>query len=171
MGPLTSAGHRDRVLSYVEVAQAAGRHDSDRRQGARTTPNCAAGCYVEPTVVDAQARAIASARKRSSARSSRVTRFKDDAEALEIANSTDVRPRRRAVDQQPAARAPRARGRSAPAWSGSTATSAFNPGSPFGGVGESGYGREMGFEAMHEYTEAKSVWVNVDAQIPPFYKR
>ena len=46
-----------------------------------------------------------------------------------------------------------------------------HPGSPFGGVGESGYGREMGFFAMHEYTEAHSVWVNVNAQIPPFYPR
>lgn len=46
-----------------------------------------------------------------------------------------------------------------------------NPGSPFGGVKASGYGREMGFEAMHDYTEAKSVWVNVDAQVPPWYPR
>ena len=46
-----------------------------------------------------------------------------------------------------------------------------NPGSPFGGVGASGYGREMGFEAMHEYTEPKSVWINVDANIPPWYPR
>jgi len=29
----------------------------------------------------------------------------------------------------------------------------------------------MGFDAMHEYTEPKSVWVNVDAQIPNFYQR
>jgi len=29
----------------------------------------------------------------------------------------------------------------------------------------------MGFEAMHDYTEAKSVWINVDADIPPWYKR
>ena len=27
------------------------------------------------------------------------------------------------------------------------------------------------FEAMHDYTEAKSVWVNVDAKIPPWYPR
>jgi acyl-CoA reductase-like NAD-dependent aldehyde dehydrogenase len=46
-----------------------------------------------------------------------------------------------------------------------------HPGSPFGGVGESGYGREMGFEAMHGYTDPKSVWVNVDATLPPFYQR
>jgi betaine-aldehyde dehydrogenase len=29
----------------------------------------------------------------------------------------------------------------------------------------------MGFEAMREYTEAKSIWINVDAQIPPWYAR
>ena len=46
-----------------------------------------------------------------------------------------------------------------------------HPGSPFGGVGQSGYGRDLGIECMHEYTEAKSVWINYDAQIPPFYKR
>jgi aldehyde dehydrogenase (NAD+) len=46
-----------------------------------------------------------------------------------------------------------------------------NPGSPFGGFKASGYGREMGFEAMRDYTEAKSVWVNVDAKIPPWYPR
>jgi len=44
-----------------------------------------------------------------------------------------------------------------------------NPGSPFGGVGRSGYGREMGFAAMAEYTTEKSVWINVDAPIPDWY--
>lgn len=40
-----------------------------------------------------------------------------------------------------------------------------------GGVGQAGYGREMGFEAMHDYTDAKSVRVNVDAQLPVWYPR
>ena len=46
-----------------------------------------------------------------------------------------------------------------------------SPASPFGGVQGSGYGREMGFEAMHEYTQPKSVWINVDAQLPVWYPR
>jgi len=46
-----------------------------------------------------------------------------------------------------------------------------SPASPFGGVGQSGYGREMGFEAMRGYTDPKSVWINVDAAIPPWYPR
>jgi betaine-aldehyde dehydrogenase len=40
-----------------------------------------------------------------------------------------------------------------------------------GGSGMSGYGREMGFDAMREYTQVKSIWVNVDAQIAPHYAR
>jgi acyl-CoA reductase-like NAD-dependent aldehyde dehydrogenase len=44
-----------------------------------------------------------------------------------------------------------------------------NPGSPFGGTGKSGYGREMGFAAMAEYTAQKSVWINVDATLPDWY--
>ncbi|MEO1440214.1 MAG: aldehyde dehydrogenase family protein, partial [Chloroflexota bacterium] len=34
--------------------------------------------------------------------------------------------------------------------------------SPFGGYKQSGYGREMGKEAMDLYTEVKSVWVNLE---------
>jgi acyl-CoA reductase-like NAD-dependent aldehyde dehydrogenase len=43
-----------------------------------------------------------------------------------------------------------------------------NPGSLFGGMKGSGYGRGMDFGAMRDYTEPKSAWVNVD---PPFYPR
>ena len=42
---------------------------------------------------------------------------------------------------------------------------------PFGGTGKSGYGREMGFAAMDEYTTKKSVWINVDATLPDWYAR
>jgi len=31
--------------------------------------------------------------------------------------------------------------------------------SPFGGFGQSGYGRSSGLEALHAYTTTKSVWV------------
>jgi hypothetical protein len=30
-------------------------------------------------------------------------------------------------------------------------------------------GREMGFEAMHEYAQPKSVWVNVGGEVPDWY--
>jgi hypothetical protein len=47
----------------------------------------------------------------------------------------------------------------------------FHPASLFGGVGWSGYGREVGFEVMHECGQMKSVCLNVNAQVMPWYAR
>lgn len=38
--------------------------------------------------------------------------------------------------------------------------------SPFGGFGRSGYGRSSGLEALHAYTQVKSVWVETAANPP-----
>ena len=37
----------------------------------------------------------------------------------------------------------------------------YDPGLPFGGYKQSGFGRERGEEAMHEYTQVKSVWTDL----------
>lgn len=168
MGPLTSAIHRDRVLSYVQIAQEQG--GSILAGGkAPTDAALAAGCYVEPTVVRAKPTDRVSQEEVFGPFVS-VTTFKNDEEALQIANSTEyglgsglwTRDLSRAHKTA-------AQIRAGMVWINSYKR--VNPGSPFGGVGQSGYGREMGFEAMHDYTEAKSVWVNVDAVIPPHFKR
>ena len=39
---------------------------------------------------------------------------------------------------------------------------AFDAASPFGGYGQSGWGRELGEEALELYTQTKSVWVRTD---------
>jgi aldehyde dehydrogenase (NAD+)/betaine-aldehyde dehydrogenase len=168
MGPLTSAQHRDRVLAYVQIA---------REQGGRVltggrapeSAELARGFYVEPTVVEARP-ADRVAQEEVFGPFVTVTRFRTDDEALAIANATEYGLGSGLWTGQ-LARAHRfAREiRAGMCWINSYKR--VNPGSPFGGVGQSGYGREMGFEAMHDYTEAKSVWVNVDAQIPPHYKR
>jgi acyl-CoA reductase-like NAD-dependent aldehyde dehydrogenase len=37
----------------------------------------------------------------------------------------------------------------------------FDPAAPFGGYKESGFGREMGKEALELYTQVKTVWVSL----------
>lgn len=168
MGPLTSTVHRDRVLAFVDVAKQQGGEVLAGGK-APTNPDLAAGCYVEPTIVRAKPTDRVSQEEVFGPFVS-VTTFKDDAEALQIANATEyglgsglwTRDLSRAHKMARDIRA-------GMVWVNSYKR--VNPGSPFGGVGQSGYGREMGFEAMHDYTEAKSVWVNVDAQIPPHFKR
>jgi NAD-dependent aldehyde dehydrogenases len=168
MGPLTSRQHRDRVLSFVDVA----REQGGRVLAGGKAPDDAAlanGCYVEPTIVEAKPEHRVS-HEEVFGPFMTVTTFRTDEEALAIANGTEyglgaglwTRDLQRA---HLVAREIRA----GMVWI--NCYKRVSPASPFGGVGASGYGREMGFEAMREYTQPKSVWVNVDAQIPPYYPR
>jgi len=168
MGPLTSAQHRERVLAYVDVAKGEG---GEVLAGGRSPGgDLARGCYVEPTVVRAKSYRDRVAQEEVFGPFVTVLTFKTDEEAMEIANGTDYglgsglwtsnlqRAHRVARDLH-----------AGMVWINSYKR--VNPGSPFGGVGQSGYGREMGFDAMREYTQVKSVWVNIDAQIPPHFER
>jgi aldehyde dehydrogenase (NAD+) len=168
MGPLTSRLHQERVLNYCEIA---------RREGgefliggkAPSDPALARGCFVEPTLVRAAPHHTV-CRDEVFGPFATVTTFTDEDEAIRIANDTryglgaglwtrDVKRAHRVAKAI----------RSGMVWV--NCYKRVHPGSPFGGVGESGYGREMGFEVMREYTQPKSVWINVDAKLPPFYSR
>jgi betaine-aldehyde dehydrogenase len=169
MGPLTSMLHRDRVLSYVAVAREQG---GDIITGGKPPADAALsrGFYVEPTVVRAKSYQDRIAQEEVFGPFVTVLTFADDAEALKIANGTEY-GLGAGLWTRDLARAHRfARDiKSGMVWVNSYKR--VHPASPFGGVGQSGYGREMGFEVMHEYTQVKSVWVNVDAKIPPWYPR
>jgi aldehyde dehydrogenase (NAD+) len=168
MGPLTSVLHQERVLSFVDVAKKQGATvlAGGKRPDAEGLAN---GCFVEPTIVRAKATHRV-AQEEVFGPFVTVLTFKDDDEALAIANGTsyglgaglwtrDITRAHRFAKYLHAGMV----------WI--NCYKRVHPGSPFGGVGESGYGREMGFEAMREYTQTKSVWVNVDASLPPFYRR
>ncbi len=169
MGPLTSIQHRDRVLSYVDVAREEG---GEVLAGGRPPDeeSLARGCYVEPTIVKAKTPRDRIAQEEVFGPFVTVLTFRDDAEALAIANGTDYG----LGSGLWTANLQRAHVFARELQAGMVWINSYkrvNPGSPFGGVGQSGYGREMGYDAMREYTQVKSVWVNVDAKIPPWYPR
>ena len=168
MGPLTSRQHQERVLHFSQVAKDEGgeiitggkRPDRD---------DLANGYFVEPTIVVAKPTDRVS-QEEVFGPFVTVTTFEDDEEALAIANGVQyglgsglwtnnlTRAHKFARDI-----------RAGMVWI--NCYKVVHPGSPFGGVGESGYGREMGFEVMREYTQPKSVWVNFDSRMPPHYER
>lgn len=168
MGPLTSLQHRDRVLSYCDVARSEG---GEILLGGKAPSNqdLAYGCYIEPTIVRAKPTDRVS-QEEVFGPFVTISTFETDEEALAIANGTEYglggglwtnnlqRAHKIARDMK-----------SGMVWV--NCYKRVHPGSPFGGVGQSGYGREMGFEVMREYTQAKSVWVNVDANLAPYYPR
>lgn len=168
LGPLTSLQHRDKVLSYVDVALSEGGKIISGGK-VPSHPGLANGCYVEPTIVSARPTDRVSQEEVFGPFVS-VTTFETDEEALAIANGTEyglggglwtndlTRAHLMAREMK-----------SGMVWI--NCYKRVSPASPFGGVGKSGYGREMGFEVMREYTQAKSVWVNVDANLQPYYPR
>jgi aldehyde dehydrogenase (NAD+) len=168
MGPLTSRQHQERVLEYCESAREEG---GEVVTGGRppSDPALSRGCFVEPTVVRARPQDRISQEEVFGPVVTVLT-FRDDDEALAIANGT-VYGLGAGFWTRDLSRAHRMARLIHAGMVWINCYKRVHPASPFGGVGLSGYGREMGFAAMHEYTQLKSVWVNVDAQIPPFYAR
>jgi acyl-CoA reductase-like NAD-dependent aldehyde dehydrogenase len=168
MGPLTSSTHLERVESYLELAGSEGGTVL-AGGGAPEAPELSSGYYVEPTIVETRPEARA-AQEEVFGPFMVAHTFKTDEEALRIANGVAYglggglwtkdlsRAHKVARDL-----------RAGMVWVNSYKR--VNPGSPFGGIGVSGYGREMGFEAMREYTEPKATWINIDAQLPAYYPR
>ena len=168
MGPLTSAGHRDRVLTYCQIARQEG---GEVLTGGKPPADAALakGYYVAPTVVRAQPRDRVCMEEVFGPFVS-VSTFRDEDEVMRIADATPY-GLGGGLWTANLARAHRIAQRMQAGMVWVNCYKRVNPGSPFGGVKASGYGREMGFEAMGDYTEAKSIWINVDAQIPPWYPR
>ncbi len=168
MGPLTSKMHQERVLSFCEVAKQQG---GEIILGGKTpaAEELQQGCFVEPTIVRAKANDRVS-QEEVFGPFAVVSTFSSDEEVLDIANNSTyglggglwTNNLRRAHVMARSMEA-------GMVWI--NCYKRFHPGSPFGGIKDSGYGREMGHFAMHEYTEPKSVWVNIDAKLPPFYPR
>jgi acyl-CoA reductase-like NAD-dependent aldehyde dehydrogenase len=157
------------VLSYVDVAREQGGEVLAGGQPP-TAAGLAKGCYVEPTIVRARSPQDRIAQEEVFGPFVTVLTFRTDEEALAIANGTEygLGGGLWTTNLQRAHKLAREM-KSGMVWI--NCYKRVNPGSPFGGVGQSGYGREMGFDVMREYTQVKSVWVNVDANIPPWYAR
>jgi acyl-CoA reductase-like NAD-dependent aldehyde dehydrogenase len=168
MGPLTSKMHQERVLRYCDVARSEG---GEILLGGKApaTAELQKGCFVEPTVVRAKV-SDRVCREEVFGPFVTVSTFKDDAEVLAMANATQYGLGGGLWTSNLQRAHVMARNMEAGmVWI--NCYKRFHPGSPFGGLKDSGYGREMGHFAMHEYTEPKSVWVNVDAKLPVFYPR
>jgi acyl-CoA reductase-like NAD-dependent aldehyde dehydrogenase len=166
LGPLTSAEQRDRVLGHLKVAVDQGGEILTGGQPP-DDPALAAGFYLLPTVLRADP-ASQICQQEVFGPVVTVSTFTDEDEVLSIANGTEYG----LGGGLWTGSLPRAHRVAAALKSGMVWINCYkrvSPGSPFGGVGLSGYGREMGFEAMHAYTTPKSVWVNVDAQLPDWY--
>ena len=166
LGPLSTRAQYDKVLGYIDIAKAEGAKLL-LGGGAATRPECGKGWFIEPTLFEVR-NDMRIAQEEVFGPVLSVIRFRDEAHALQIGN--DVRFGLAAgVWTKDIARAMRmAEGLQAGSvWINCYRQVSFL--SPFGGYKDSGVGRENGVEAVKEYLQVKSVWLNTGAPVPNPY--
>ncbi len=152
IGPMVSQAHMESVLRYVEIGRGEARLVTG---GARVGDK---GYFVAPTIFDGVAPTATIAREEIFGPVLSVIPFDDLEQAITIANDSEYGLAAGVFTRDVAkAHAVAHRLRAGTVWINTY--NVFDNASPFGGVKQSGFGREMGKEAMDLYTEVKSVWV------------
>jgi aldehyde dehydrogenase (NAD+) len=170
VGPVTTRPQYEKVLSYIDIARNEGAQ-LRLGGGPATRPECGKGWFVEPTVFTGVDNRMRIAQEEVFGPVLSVIRFKDEEEAVRIGN--DVRFGLGAgVWTRDIGRAIRVSERiqSGTVWVNTYRAVSYM--SPFGGYKDSGLGRENGQEAIYEYLQLKSVWINTGAaSANPFVMR
>ena len=157
LGALVSKKQQESVLSYIKKGVDEG---ATLVAGGKAVKPNGKGYYVEATVFDGVTPDMTIAREEIFGPVLAVLTFKDFEEGVKLANrsmyglATGIWTR----DIQKAHRAARAI-RAGTVWINSY--NFYDSGAPFGGFKASGFGRDLGREALDGYLETKTVWVGL----------
>jgi betaine-aldehyde dehydrogenase len=166
MGPLISAGHLEKVLSYVARGKAEGA--KLLTGGKRVKDGAAAsGYFIEPAIFDLCRDDMTIVREEVFGPLLSVLPFDDEGEVVARANDTPF-GLAAGVMTTNLARAHRV---AASLEAGVVWINSYNltpVAMPFGGSKQSGIGRENGLAALDFYTERKSVYVNLGRVEAPY---
>jgi len=157
LGSLVSEKQRENVARYVER----GRSEGARlvAGGNRVSVN-GKGAFFEATVFDGVDPTMTIAREEIFGPVLATLTFRDEADAVAVGNST-IYGLAAAVwsrDVKKAVRTAKAL-KAGTVWVNTY--NFYDPGLPFGGYKQSGFGRERGPHALNEYTQVKSIWIDL----------
>ena len=158
MGTLSCRMQYDKVMHWIQVGLEDG---AELLTGGRhpTADALQKGLFVEPTIFGNVGNSMRIAREEIFGPVLCLIPFKDEADAIAIANDTrfglaagvwtnDIKCANRMIKKI----------RAGTVWVNTYRRTGYSM--PFGGMKQSGLGRENGREAIHEYTEVKSVWID-----------
>ncbi|MEM9438370.1 MAG: aldehyde dehydrogenase [Pseudomonadota bacterium] len=152
VGPLASEEHRARVERYIEIGKSEGRLVT----GGRRPGTSQGGWFVEPTVFADVDNAATIAREEIFGPVLSIIPYEGEEQAIEIANDSDFGLGGSVWSQDKA----HAKAVAEKVHTGSIGLNGYviSVGSPFGGIKQSGIGREFGPEAMNAYQTYKSIF-------------
>ncbi|WP_095588674.1 aldehyde dehydrogenase family protein [Actibacterium ureilyticum] len=153
LGPLISARQKEIVESYLGLA-APGQIAAQGQLADGLPPG---GCYVRPTLLTGIAPDDRLAQEEIFGPMQVVIPFRDEAEAIAIANGTDYGLVTGVWTRDGARQMRLARALEAGQVFINNYGAAGGVELPFGGVGKSGHGREKGFEALYGFSRLKTV--------------
>jgi acyl-CoA reductase-like NAD-dependent aldehyde dehydrogenase len=164
MGPLISDRHRERVLSYVGLARDEGA-DVVVGGAKAEVGDYPDGFFTQPTVIGGVRNDMRVAQEEIFGPVLSVIPWREVDDLRSLANDIQY-------------------GLAAGIWSGDVAKALkladlidagtvwintygmFDVAVPFGGRKHSGYGRELGDEALEPYLQSKSIWLDLDSSVP-----
>ena len=170
VGPVTTQPQYKKVLDYIQVAKGEGA--ICRLGGAPAAgAECGTGWFVEPTIFTGVKPEMRIAQEEVFGPVLSIIPFDTEEDAIRIANGT-VYGLAAGVWTQSIRRALMMSERleAGTVWVNTYRAVSYM--SPFGGYKRSGIGRESGIEAIREYLQTKSVWIDIVGNAPnPFIMR
>ena len=158
IGPLCTSAQIARIVETLDKAKAQG---AEIRFGG--APLARAGNFMAPTLVQCPDHDIETLKVELFGPIMSLVPFDTEEEAIALANSTPF-GLGSGVFTQNLARAHRVSSRIKAGICWVNTYRAISPIAPFGGYNHSGYGREAGIDAIHDYTRTKTTWISTSEQ-------
>ncbi len=158
-GAVVSEAHMNKVLSYIELAKAEGGTVITGGERANVPDRCAEGWFINPTVIEGLAYNCRTNQEEIFGPIVTIMPFDTEEEVLMYANSTDY-GLAATLWTQNLSRAHRMAEKLASGIVWVNCWLVRDLRTPFGGVKNSGVGREGGMEALHFFTEAKNICIS-----------
>jgi len=161
LGAIVSKQHRDKIIDYIKLAKKEGGKILCGGQIPEINKRCEKGYFIEPTVIEGLAYSCRVNTEEIFGPVVSITPFDTEEEVIRMANATDY-GLACTIWTESLTRAHRtaARIQAGIVWVNCWMLRDLR--TPFGGMKNSGMGREGGFEAFRFFTEAKNVCINLE---------